>query len=77
MDLLNTLSYIATTIAIVGTIANSLKKRWGFYIWLISNAFWICYNLYQKQYSQAALYIFNSVTCIIGLIKWKDKSNES
>lgn len=73
MEVLNLLSYMATLIAIIGTIANSLKKRWGFYVWLVSNLFWIFYNLYQNQYAQGLLYVFNAVTCIVGLIKWKDK----
>ena len=72
--MLSTLSYVATIIAIIGTIANSLKLRWSFYVWIISNSFWIGYNLYNDQRSQAALYAVNLITCIIGLIKWQKRS---
>lgn len=69
-------SWIATTIAIIGTIANAHQKRFGFWFWLISNVFWVAFNIYNKMYAQAAVYIFNSAMCIVGLIKWKKKKEE-
>lgn len=70
------ISWIATTIAIIGTIANAHQKRFGFWFWLISNVFWVAFNIYNKMYAQAAVYIFNSAMCIVGLVKWKNNKEE-
>lgn len=70
---MNSISYVFAFLSMVGTIANSFQKKWCFYIWGITNSFWIIYNVAHKQYAQALLYIFNLTTCIIGLIKWQKK----
>ena len=74
--MLNTISWIATAIAIIGTIANANKKRFGFWFWLISNVFWVAFNIYNKMYAQAAVYVFNSAMCIVGLRQWKRNKEE-
>lgn len=74
--MLNTISWIATAVAIIGTIANAHQKRFGFWFWLISNVFWVAFNIYNKMYVQAAVYIFNSAMCIVGLVKWKKNKEE-
>lgn len=59
--------------SMTGTIANSFQKKWCFYIWICTNLFWIIHNMAMEQYAQGLLYIFNFITCIIGLVKWKKK----
>lgn len=68
---MNNIAYIVTALSIVGTIANSFQKRWCFIIWMCTNTFWCIYNIINKQYAQAILYLFNFIMAIIGLIKWK------
>ncbi len=65
------LSYIVTIISIIGTVANSPQKRWCFLIWICTNSFWIVFNIFHEQYSQALLYLFNLAMAIVGLKKWK------
>lgn len=67
------ITYIVTAFTIIGTVANSFQKRWCFVVWIITNTFWIVYNLAIQQQAQALLYGVNLITSIIGLIKWKDK----
>ncbi len=67
------IAYLITAASIVGTLANSFGKRWCFYVWLCTNAFWAIYNVTVGSYAQALLYVFNFVTSIIGLIKWKGR----
>lgn len=69
--MLNNIAYIVTVLSMIGTMANSHKKRWCFYIWLCTNAFWCIYNFIQGQYAQGLLYVFNFAMAILGLIKWK------
>lgn len=65
------LSYAVTAISIIGTIANSFQKRWCFYVWIITNSFWVVFNTINKQHSQAILYLFNLAMAIVGLRKWR------
>ena len=65
------IGYLVTAFTIVGTIANSLKKRWCFYIWGVTNIFWCIYNMLSADYAQALLDAFNFVMAMMGLFKWK------
>lgn len=73
---MNILPYFVTAASIVGTIANSFQKRWCFYVWLCTNAFWCIYNGANGSYAQAALYAFNFAMAILGLIKWRGKGKK-
>lgn len=65
--------YAVTAAAIIGTIGNSCKKVWGFYIWILTNAFWCVYNLKNRSYAQAILYAVYFVLAIIGIAQWRKK----
>ena len=67
------IAYIITAASVVGTVANSFKKRWCFIVWGVTNTFWIFYNIIFKNYAQAILYVFNLIMAIVGFIKWRDK----
>ncbi len=70
-NMIEQITYLVALSSMVGTVANSFQKKWCFYIWICTNVFWFIYNAYLSQYAQAMLYLFNFVTCILGLIKWK------
>lgn len=70
------ITYIMTAATIAGTVANSFQKRWCFYIWGITNAFWCIYNISIKEYAQAGLYAFNLIMAVVGLVKWRKKEIE-
>lgn len=76
MKLLTYIAYLITALSIIGTVANSFKKRWCFYIWLITNLFWVAFNLMNGVYPQALLYVFNTVMAIVGLVKWRDSKDD-
>ena len=65
------IGYVMTLATVVGTVANSLGKRWCFLVWLCTNAFWCIHNIWIMQYAQALLYAFNFVMAIVGFVKWK------
>ena len=69
------LAYFITAASILGTVANSLQKRWCFWVWLCTNSFWCVYNTINVQYAQTLLYVFNLITCIVGLLKWRQISD--
>ena len=67
------IAYFVTAASIIGTVANSLKKRWCFWVWICTNAFWVGYNLRTGSYAQALLYVFNFVMAVVGLVQWRRK----
>lgn len=73
---MNYVAYIVTALSIIGTVANSLQKRWCFWIWICTNTFWCVYNIALSSYAQAVLYGFNFAMAVLGLCKWRTK-NES
>jgi hypothetical protein len=74
--MIEALPYIMTAATIVGTVANSFQKRWCFYVWGVTNAFWCVHNIILREYAQAGLYAFNFVMAIVGLVKWKNREKE-
>lgn len=72
---MNIIPYIVTTASIIGTVANSFQKRWCFYVWVCTNTFWCIFNAMNGSYAQAALYAFNFIMAVVGLIQWKRKAH--
>lgn len=68
---MNYIAYIVTALSIVGTVANSLQKRWCFVVWAFTNSFWSVFNIINGSYAQAILYAFNLAMAFIGLWKWR------
>ena len=67
------ITYIMTTLAIVGTVANSFKKRWCFILWGVTNCFWCGYWIFSGEYAAAIQYGFNLIMAVVGFIKWGEK----
>ena len=74
---MNYIAYFVTLCSIIGTVANSLQKRWCFWVWICTNTFWCIYNIVSGSYAQALLYAFNFAMAIIGLVKWKKNDIKS
>lgn len=74
---MNIVPYFVTAASIVGTVANSFQKRWCFYVWLCTNAFWCVFNAINGSYAQALLYAFNFAMAILGLVKWRRNEKRS
>ncbi len=65
------IAYAVTALSIIGTIANGLQKRWCFWVWGFTNAFWCVFNITNGSYAQAILYAFNFAMAIVGIVKWR------
>lgn len=70
------ITYIVTAVTMIGTIANSLQKRWCFYIWAVTNTFWLVYNMVIGQHAQGLIYALNLIMSVIGLVQWKRKGGQ-
>jgi len=69
-------SWIVTIASIAGTTANACKKRWGFLIWMLTNTFWVIYDVHFGLYAQAFLYVVNFVLAVTGFILWGKKKEK-
>ncbi len=67
------ITWVATSIAIIGSILNAKKHISGFYFWLVSNAMYALINAYLHIFGQSALYIFNFFVCLMGVVTWTRK----
>ena len=65
------LTYVIAALAIIGTAANSFQKRWCFYIWLVTNAFWCIYDFKIGAYAQAVQFVVYFMLSVNGLMQWR------
>lgn len=68
--MLSILSWLAATLAVIGTVLNVYKKRSGFLIWILTNGFFVVYNYGLKAYAQAALFAVYTGISLWGFIRW-------
>lgn len=64
------ITYIMTALSIIGTVANSFRRKWCFYLWAVTNTFWCVYNFAHEEYALAIQYAFNFAMAVVGLIRW-------
>lgn len=70
MSSLEKLIWCNTIVAIVGTYLNAKQKRFGFVIWMITNAVFVGYNVFMKSYAQATLFFVYFGLALFGWINW-------
>lgn len=66
-------TWIVTVLSIIGVIANVKKKRWCFFIWVITNTTWMLVNIYMKLYSASFMFFIYLLLAIWGIISWGKK----
>ena len=64
---------VLSAISIIGGLFNAFGKIVGFWIWIVANILWICYDIYFKLYSQIPMFVFYCITSIVGIVVWKKK----
>lgn len=64
-------SYIFAAIALIGAYLNSNLDPKGFYLWMITNTFFVIFHLYFSHYGVATLYGCYLATNINGIRKTK------
>lgn len=74
MSKLNIFIWCNTIVAIMGTILNARQVRFGFVIWMITNAIFVIFNFYMQIYQMAALFLVYFGLALYGWINWGKKS---
>jgi nicotinamide riboside transporter PnuC len=73
MGALDLAMWAVTAVAIVGTVANVLRKRWGFALWLATDVVLVAHNLVIGQPAQAVLFIVYAGLAAWGWWKWRQE----
>lgn len=67
------LTWIFSIISLLGTILNSNMNKYGNFIWIFTNMFWLIYDFSIGAYAQSLLYFIYFLLAIYGFIKWTMK----
>ena len=74
-ELWNILSWVMSGIALLGTIWNAERNKYGFIFWLVSNLYMTIRFAYIGEYAQMCLFFIYFLLAIRGLISWSKKEN--
>jgi len=67
-------TWLITIASIIGTVANIYKKKWCFWIWLVTNSLWLIIDFRAGLYAQAFLFGIYLLLAVWGLYRWnRDK----
>lgn len=67
------ITWIVSGLALLGTILNAEKLRVGFWLWIITDFFWMIYDFKIGAYAQGTLFLIYIFLAVRGLIVWKKK----
>lgn len=63
---------VATVVCGVGgSLLNAERRVEGFYFWLVSNILLGYISYLTAQYGLVLLYVFYTITCLRGIVKWR------
>jgi nicotinamide riboside transporter PnuC len=63
-------------VSLYGAYLNVLRNRWGFFLWMISNSFWMGWDFYIGEYAQSGLFACFLYLAIKGFFSWKEEEPE-
>lgn len=64
------MTWIMSMLALGGTIMNAEKNRWGFLLWIVTNAYWAVVDFQAGLWAQGCLFVAYLVLAIRGLWVW-------
>lgn len=79
--------WVLAALSLTGVVLNIYKKRTCFFIWVVTNSCWMCYDFYLAShtegeisrglYAQAFIFFIYFCLSIWGIIQWgRDKKRE-
>ena len=77
MSKLEIFLWLNTVVAIIGTYLNAKQVRFGFVIWMITNAVFVANNIIIHSYQQAALFTVYFGLALFGWINWGKQQSKS
>jgi len=74
--MIDIIMWVMTAIAIGGFFLNMKMNKWGYILWIVSNAGFVVNDLHIKQYPQAGLFAFYVVMCTVGFFQWSKRDED-
>lgn len=59
-------------VSLLGNIGVNLKRRWGMGCWIVSNIFFVGYNLHGQSYPQVGLFACYFLLAVWGFVRWSN-----
>lgn len=72
-EIWNILSWVMSGIALLGTIWNAERNKYGFIFWLVSNLYMTIRFAYIGEYAQMCLFFIYFLLAIRGIVAWSKK----
>ena len=73
------LSWIMSGVALLGTVINAEKNKYGFLFWIVSNLYMVIRFAFIGEFAQMTLFFIYFLLAIRGIYSWskreKNKSN--
>lgn len=70
MNKVEILMWCNTAVAVFGTYLNTKQIRFGFVLWMLTNAVFIVNNIAIKSWPQAALFSIYLGLAVLGWVSW-------
>lgn len=67
------ITWIVSALALIGTILNSNRNKYGFVLWFFTNLFWVIVDFQAGLFAQSALFLAYTLLAVKGLITWTNK----
>lgn len=64
------MTYLAAAATVWGTVLNVRKRRAGFGIWCLTNAYWTLHNALLGEWAQVLIYMVNLMLSAWGFWSW-------
>lgn len=64
------LSWVMSGIALIGTLLNAERNKWGFIFWLVSNFYLTIKFWYIGELAQSILFAVYTILAIRGIYAW-------
>ena len=65
------MNWLIVIIAVIGAALNIAGRWQGFGLWIISNGYWLIYNLQAGEYAQSVIFAVFLALAIYGIVRWR------
>ena len=68
------ITWCFTLISLTGAYLNVQRNRWGFFLWIIANGFWMSWNFAIGQYALSFQFLAFLGLAVQGFLSWKEET---
>lgn len=76
LDAWNILNTVMSMVALLGTVWNAQRNKYGFIFWIVSNLYMVIRFAYIGEYPQMILFFIYFILAVQGFITWTKKEGK-